>query len=75
MVYDILFSEQSKIDECLKAISDQLLSMEQEDLLWGQKAVEVKGRVTAVNNLEEAINGAVYVQVRISTKNPFAFAF
>ena len=67
VVYDILFSEQAKIDECLKAIYDQLVSMEQENLLWNQGAEEVKGRITAVHSLEEAIKGAVYVQVQVST--------
>ena len=63
VVYDILFSEQTKIDECLKAICDQLLSMEREEMLWNQRAEEVKGRITAVHSLEEALKGAVYVQV------------
>ena len=69
VVYDILFSEQSKIDECLKAICDQLSSMEREKMLWNQKADEVKGRIAAVHSLEEALNGAVYVQVRVFVFN------
>ena len=70
VVYDILFSEQAKIDECLKVICDQLVSMERENLLWNQSAKEVQGRITAAHSLQEAIEDAFYVQVRVAASKP-----
>ena len=64
VLYDVLFADAANLDATVTSVREKLASLEKEKLLWpGQTAEQVAGNVSASDNLKEALEGAVYVQV------------
>ena len=62
-MYDI---EEKQLKAAEESVVGWLKSMESDDLLRGQKAEDVMKRISFKGDLREVIEGAVYVQVKLT---------